>query len=104
MLTAVLIFLATITLVIWQPRGLGIGWSAMGGAIVALLAGAIEPFGAVQEMAPGRGGDAARREGRHLLVVWFDLLELNGARQRRPALTESFTSLHANCVVLRGFK
>ncbi|WP_339468132.1 ArsB/NhaD family transporter, partial [Pseudomonas lurida] len=41
MLTAVLIFLATITLVIWQPRGLGIGWSAMGGAIVALLAGAI---------------------------------------------------------------
>ena len=41
MLTAILIFLATITLVIWQPRGLGIGWSAMGGAIVALLAGAI---------------------------------------------------------------
>lgn len=41
MLTVVLIFLATITLVIWQPRGLGIGWSAMGGAIVALLAGAI---------------------------------------------------------------
>ncbi|RUN77923.1 arsenic transporter [Sphingomonas sp. TF3] len=41
MFTAVLIFLATITLVIWQPRGLGIGWSAMGGAIVALLAGAI---------------------------------------------------------------
>ncbi|KNC20009.1 arsenic transporter [Arthrobacter sp. RIT-PI-e] len=34
---AVLIFLATLTLVIWQPRGLGIGWSALGGAAVALV-------------------------------------------------------------------
>ena len=41
MLLAVLIFVATITLVIWQPKGLGIGWSAMGGAVVALLAGVI---------------------------------------------------------------
>lgn len=41
MLPAVLIFVATITLVIWQPRGLGIGWSAMGGAVVALLAGVV---------------------------------------------------------------
>ncbi|MFA6122199.1 MAG: arsenic transporter [Sphingomonas sp.] len=41
MLVAALIFLATITLVIWQPKGLGIGWSAMAGAGVALLAGAI---------------------------------------------------------------
>jgi arsenical pump membrane protein len=40
-LTAFLIFLATLALVIWQPRGLGIGWSAAGGAIVALLAGVI---------------------------------------------------------------
>jgi arsenical pump membrane protein len=35
------IFLATLILVIWQPRGLGIGWSAAAGAIVALLAGVI---------------------------------------------------------------
>lgn len=41
MLLALLIFALTITLVIWQPKGLGIGWSAMGGAIVALLAGVI---------------------------------------------------------------
>ena len=43
MLTAILIFLGTLTLVIWQPRGLGIGWSAAAGAVVALLAGAIGP-------------------------------------------------------------
>lgn len=41
MLLAFLIFLATLALVIWQPRGLGIGWSASIGAIVALLAGVI---------------------------------------------------------------
>jgi arsenical pump membrane protein len=40
-LTAFLIFLATLTFVIWQPRGLGIGWSAAAGAAVALLAGVI---------------------------------------------------------------
>ncbi|WHY74821.1 arsenic transporter [Fictibacillus enclensis] len=31
------IFLITLTLVIWQPRGLNIGWSACGGAVLALL-------------------------------------------------------------------
>lgn len=41
MLVAFLIFLATLILVIWQPRGLGIGWSATAGAVVALLAGVI---------------------------------------------------------------
>ena len=41
MLLAVLIFVTTIALVIWQPKGLGIGWSAMGGAVVALLAGVV---------------------------------------------------------------
>src|SRR6202008_891595 len=40
-LIALLIFIATLTLVIWQPRGLGIGWSAAAGAAVALLAGVI---------------------------------------------------------------
>jgi len=39
--TAFLIFLATLALVIWQPRGVGIGWSASAGAAVALLAGVI---------------------------------------------------------------
>jgi arsenical pump membrane protein len=34
---ASLIFLVTLILVIWQPRGLSIGWSACGGAILALL-------------------------------------------------------------------
>ena len=41
MLTASLIFLFTITLVIWQPRGLGIGWSASAGALLALLSGVV---------------------------------------------------------------
>ncbi|MEY2336406.1 arsenic transporter [Acidithiobacillus ferrianus] len=41
MLAALLIFLVTIVLVIWQPRGLGIGWSATLGAIAALLTGVI---------------------------------------------------------------
>jgi len=41
-LTALLIFFITLTLVIWQPKGLGIGWSAMGGALAALAFGAIQ--------------------------------------------------------------
>jgi len=43
LLPAFLIFLATLVLVIWQPRGLGIGWSASAGALVALLTGVIHP-------------------------------------------------------------
>ncbi|MFJ8064577.1 arsenic transporter [Psychrobacillus sp. NPDC096426] len=38
---ASLIFLLTLTLVIWQPRNLSIGWSACGGALVALLVGVV---------------------------------------------------------------
>jgi len=41
-LTAFSIFLITLTLVIWQPRGLGIGWSASLGAVAALLLGVIQ--------------------------------------------------------------
>ena len=42
MLIALLIFLITIVLVIWQPRGLGVGWSASFGALLALLSGVVE--------------------------------------------------------------
>ncbi|WP_091738498.1 arsenic transporter [Phenylobacterium immobile] len=41
MLIALAIFVATIALVIWQPKGLGIGWSALGGAAIALLVGVV---------------------------------------------------------------
>ncbi|TCN25432.1 arsenic transporter [Mesobacillus foraminis] len=36
------IFLATLVLVIWQPKNLSIGWSACGGAILALLVGVVD--------------------------------------------------------------
>ena len=42
MVIALLIFLITIVLVIWQPRGLGVGWSASFGALLALLSGVVE--------------------------------------------------------------
>jgi arsenical pump membrane protein len=41
MLTAFSIFLLTMVLVIWQPKGLGVGWSATLGAVLALLAGVV---------------------------------------------------------------
>lgn len=41
MLLALLIFVATIVLVIWQPKGLGVGWSASFGAALALLTGVV---------------------------------------------------------------
>ena len=42
MLIAALIFIFTLVLVIWQPRGLGIGWSALLGATAALLIGVVQ--------------------------------------------------------------
>ena len=41
MLAALLIFIVTIVLVIWQPRGLNVGWSASIGALLALAFGVV---------------------------------------------------------------
>lgn len=40
---ALAIFLVTLVFVIWQPKSLGIGWSALAGATVALATGVIQP-------------------------------------------------------------
>ncbi len=34
---AILVFIITLVFVIWQPKKLSIGWSACGGALLALL-------------------------------------------------------------------
>jgi Na+/H+ antiporter NhaD/arsenite permease-like protein len=41
LLAAILIFLVTIVLVIWQPYRLGLGWNVRLGAVLALLSGVV---------------------------------------------------------------
>lgn len=41
MVIAAAVFVFTLVLVIWQPRGLGVGWSATIGAVLALVVGAV---------------------------------------------------------------
>ena len=41
MLIAIAVFVFTLILVIWQPKGLGVGWSAALGALIALASGAV---------------------------------------------------------------
>lgn len=41
MILALSIFVFTMVLIIWQPKGLGIGYSASLGAILALVTGTI---------------------------------------------------------------
>lgn len=44
MLVAIAVFVFTLILVIWQPKGLGVGWSATLGALIALATGAVSLY------------------------------------------------------------
>ncbi len=71
MLLAGTIFILTLVLVIWQPRGLGIGWSAAFGAALALATGGVQ-VADIPELALNGALSCSVRSLRILWESFFD--------------------------------
>ncbi len=77
MLLAGAIFVLTIVLVIWQPKGLGIGWSAMLGAGLALISGVVH-VGDIRPAAQWVFALGARDKGGKMVAPDFCRFGLRG--------------------------